>query len=119
MTETPSTIMPTTTDLLNNPQFRHAVRALADDVKLGNIWNAFLNGRGVTKEEAELVMLDLLVTSGFFEIAPDSTSAEVLQRREGRREIAGRIFFLADLPFSYITKARQQALDALQKMNEG
>lgn len=115
MTETPTTIMPTTADLLNNPQFRHSVRALASDVTLGNIWNAFLNGRSVTKEEAELVLLDILATSGFFEIAPDSTSAEVLQRREGRREIAGRIFFLADLPFSYITKARRDALDELQR----
>lgn len=119
MTHEPMTLMPSTSDLLDNEAFRLHVKTLADDVKLGEIWNAFLNGRSVTKQEAELVMLDLFLASGFFEVAPDNTSADMLQRREGRREIAGRIFFLADLPFSYITQARRQALDALQRMNEG
>lgn len=118
MTDEPSTLMPTTGDMMRNPQFRSYVSQLASDVELGNIWNAFLNGRSVTSQEAEKVMLDLIVQSGYFEIAPDGATPDALQRREGRREIAGRIFFLADLPFSYITRARRGALDLLQKMEE-
>lgn len=97
-------------------EFRQSIAALADDVKLGEIWQAVLSGHGATSEEAQLILTDLLFTAGYFEIAPDDVSPNVLLRREGKREVAARILFLADLPGSYITKLRRDALDELQKL---
>jgi hypothetical protein len=102
--------------LQRSDEFRAHVAELRDDVKLGEIWQTLIAGRSVTSQEAELLITDILLTAGYFEIAPDDVPGHVLQRREGKREVAARILFLADLPGSYITKLRRQALDELQKL---
>lgn len=105
-------------DILQPGPYREALEDLRQDVKLGELWQTFLAGRSVTSEEAQLMIVDLLLTSQYFEIAPPGATGDMLQRREGARELMGRILFLADLPSSYITKLRRDALDGLQKLNE-
>lgn len=105
-------------DVMQPGPFRNHVEELRVDNALGELWRTFMAGRSVTSEEAKLMIVDLLMTSQYFEIAPPGTSGETLQRREGARELMGRILFLADLPSSYITKLRRDALDELQKLNE-
>lgn len=107
-----------TRDIMQEGPFRESVNELRKDVALGDLWRTFMAGRSVTSEEAQLMIVDLLMTSQYFEIAPPGTTGEALQRREGARELMGRILFLADLPSSYITRLRRDALDELQKLNE-
>lgn len=91
-------------------------QALRDEVKLGEAWRNFMAGRSVTAEEATAMMTDLLLASGYYEVAPPDATADMLQRREGKREVMARILFLSDLPGSHITKLRRDALDELQKI---
>jgi hypothetical protein len=104
--------------LQQDKDFRKHITSLRDEVKLGEIWRAFMEGRSITSEEAKLVMLDLFMESQYFETAPAGATGDMLQRREGKREVMARILFLSDLPGSVITRMRRDALDALQKMEE-
>lgn len=103
--------------IYNDGAFRNAMRQLNDDVKLGQAWQAILNGRG-TKEEVRACFIDLLLETGYFGVAPPDATGDMLQRREGKREVMARILFLADLPSSAITQLRRDALDELQKLEE-
>lgn len=108
----------TARDMLKNEDTRTAVQALADEVRLGEIWRAILSGHGATADEASIALVDLLLTSDYFTTAPTEATGEQLQRREGRREVMARILYLSDLPSSRITKLRRDLLDELQKLNE-
>lgn len=101
-----------------NDDFRRHVKSLADDVKLGECWRAMMEGRSVTSEQAKAMILDLLMESQYFETAPAGATGDMLQRREGKREVMARILFLSDLPGSAITRMRRDALDVLQQMDE-
>jgi hypothetical protein len=103
-------------DMLRNEPFREEMEELSKDVKLGDIWQAFVAGRSVTSEDARQVMTDLLVASEYFNVAPPDATGDVLQRREGKRELMARILFLSDLPSSAITRARRDVLNELQTM---
>lgn len=102
-------------DMLQNEAFREEMTTLESDIKLGECWRAFMAGRSVTADEADRMVRDLLLVSEYFDIAPPGVAADVLQRREGKRELMARILFLSDLPGSAITRLRRDHLDELQK----
>lgn len=78
--------------------------------RLSQAWNAFVRG-AASKEDADLIMSDLAKYSEFFFTASDDVELRQLMRREGRRDVMGRILFLLDLPFTYMTELRRAALD--------
>jgi hypothetical protein len=43
------------------------------------------------KQQADMVLVDLLNFSGYYKVAPAGSDAIALARHEGRREVAGRI----------------------------
>jgi hypothetical protein len=104
--------------LMNDGAFRAQVRQLNDEVKLGKAWRGIFQGHGVTGDEAKAVLTDLIIESEYFAVSPPGTSTEMLHRREGKREVIARILFLLDLPSSFITELRRDALDELQKLEE-
>src|SRR5687768_9784565 len=97
----------------NSEQFREEMEKLRDEVRLGEAWRAIMDGKG-SSEDGRLVFLDLLLETEYFGVAPPNASGDMLQRREGARGVMARILFLADLPSSFITKLRRDALDELQ-----
>lgn len=103
--------------IYRDPSFAKHVSDLKNAVELGEAWRNVFEGRG-TKEDGQRVLVDLLLESGYFGVAPPDATGDMLQRREGKREIMARIFFLADMPSSFITKLRRDALDELQKSEE-
>ncbi len=105
-------------DMLANDDFRAEMTELDHEVKLGEIWRAFLAGRSVTADEANRVLVDLLLTSDYFTTAPPDATGDQLQRREGKREVMARVLFLSDLPSSVITRARRDVLDELQRQQQ-
>lgn len=82
-------------------------------MRLSEAWRAFQRG-AASKEDADLILADLAKQSEFFMVAAPGVDAETLQRREGRREVMGRILFLLDLPFSYMDELRRAASDEMQ-----
>lgn len=82
-------------------------------VRLSEAWRAFQRG-AASKEDADLILADLAKQSEFFMVAAPGADTETLQRREGRREVMGRILFLLDLPFSYMDELRRAASDEMQ-----
>lgn len=102
-------------DMLTSESFVAEMTELDKEIKLGECWRAFMAGRGVTSDEAQRMMTDLLLTSEYFNTAPPDATGDMLQRREGKRELMARILFLSDLPGSAITRARRDVLDELQK----
>lgn len=91
------------------------VKELQKCVKLGEAWRAFIEGHA-SREQAQLILVDLVLETGYFGVAPPDAKGEDLLRREGRRDVMTRIMFLSDMPSSYITKLRRDALDELQKL---
>jgi hypothetical protein len=100
-----------------DPALRTYVTELKEQVELGAAWRAILDGKG-SKEQAQLVMTDLALETGYFGVAPPDATGDMLQRQEGRRGVMARILFLADLPSSAITQLRRDALDELQRLEE-
>lgn len=103
--------------IYREPSFKAHVDELKKAVDLGEAWQAIFEGRG-SKEQGQLVLVDLMLETGYFGVAPPDATGDMLQRREGKREVMARIFFLADMPSSFITKLRRDALDELQKAEE-
>lgn len=97
-----------------DPAFAAEMRHLRDEVKLGEAWRRILDGKG-SREDVALAFTDLMLETGYFGVAPPDATGDMLQRREGKREVMARILFLSDLPSSAITKLRRDALDELQK----
>jgi hypothetical protein len=104
--------------LANDATFRSQVKQLHDEVALGKTWRNIFSGHGVTTDAAKAALTDLVIESEYFAVAPPGTSTEMLHRREGKREVIARILFLLDLPSSFITELRRDALDELQKLEE-
>src|ERR1044072_6701771 len=102
-------------DMLQNEDFVAEMTELDREVKLGECWQAFMTGRSVTQEQANRMLVDLLVFSEYFNTAPPDATGDMLQRREGKREWMARILFLSDLPSSAITRARRDVLNELQQ----
>ena len=105
-------------DMLQNEQFVSEMTELDREVKLGECWQAFMAGRSVTSDQANRMIVDLLVSSEYFNTAPPDATGDQLQRREGKRELMARILFLSDLPSSAITRARRDVLNELQTMQQ-
>lgn len=103
--------------IYRDTSFKAHVEELKRAVDLGEAWRNIFEGRG-SREDGQRVLVDLLLESGYFGVAPPDATGDVLQRREGKRDIMARIFFLADMPSSFITKLRRDALDELQKIEE-
>lgn len=81
--------------------------------RLTQAWQAFQRG-AASKEDADLILADLAKTSEYFMIAGPDADGASLMRREGKREVMGRILFLLDLPFSYMDELRRAASDEAQ-----
>ncbi len=62
-------------------------------LELIDAYTRLFNGEG-KKEDAEIVLGDILHWSRYFNITPEGSD---LARAEGRREVAGRIFSLVNL----------------------
>lgn len=105
-------------DMLQNEEFAAEMTELDREVKLGECWQAFLAGRSVTQEQANRMLVDLLIASEYFMTAPPDATGDYLQRREGKRELMARILFLSDLPSSAITRARRDVLNVLQETQQ-
>lgn len=104
--------------IYRSPEFKGYVDTLKKEVDLGVAWRNIMDGKA-TREEGQRVIVDLLLESGYMGVAPPNATGDMLLRQEGRREIMARIFFLADLPSSVITRLRRDALDELQKLESG
>lgn len=103
--------------IYRSDEFKSYVAKLKKEVDLGVAWRNIFEGKA-TREEGQRVLVDLILESGYLGVAPPNATGDMLLRQEGRREIMARIFFLADLPSSAITKLRRDALDELQKIEE-
>lgn len=88
-------------------------RKVVRDIRLEQAWVALLGGKG-SKEDADLAMADLADYTGYYAVAPEGTSTEMMHRFEGRRDVMARILFLLDNPTSYSADLRRAALDELQ-----
>jgi hypothetical protein len=89
-------------------------RGVDREKHLGSVWRAFKEGRGVSKDDAGLVLADLAEFTEFYFTAGDDVTPEQLLRREGRRDVMGRILFLLNFDMSFIQELQSAALDELQ-----
>lgn len=89
------------------------------DERLSQAWHAFVTG-GASREDADLIMGDLAVFTGFMQVSDIAATDAELRRFEGRRDVMARILFLLDMPMSYMTELRRAAADAaFASANEG
>lgn len=82
------------------------------ETRLSSAWNAIAKGEG-SKEDFELVLVDLSELSEYFAIAQPDASGADLMRREGKREVFSRILFLLDRPNSFMTEVMRATLDEM------
>lgn len=82
-------------------------------VYLGTCWEAFIQGRGVTKDDAEAMMADLATESGYYTAADIGTPDSHLRYREGARSIFARILLLSGVTRAAQERMRRAATDDL------
>lgn len=80
------------------------------DDRLAQAWHAFVSGRA-GREDADLIMGDLAMFTGFMQVSDVGATDAELRRFEGRRDVMARILFLLDMPMSHMTELRRAAAD--------
>lgn len=86
-------------------------------IALGEAWRAFREGRAGTAEY-ELIIGDLQEITGYYYVAPPSTTNDELRQREGARSVFARILFLLDVPLDKLVEMRRAALIELDVTNQ-
>jgi len=94
-------------------------RTVTVRLQLGRAYRMLFHA-AADKNQADTVLLDLLNFSGYYKVAPAGSDAIELARREGRREVAGRILQnlrMTDIEIDALERAARQ--EALVDQGEG
>lgn len=83
---------------------------LTRDTRLSAAYAAFLKG-GASREDAELILVDLAVHSGYFHVSERGSSGTEMAYDAGARSVFARIMFMLSLPMDRIADL-QRALTA-------
>ena len=87
-------------------------------VYLGSCWEAFMAGRGVTKDDAEAMMADLADVSGYYHVPDIGTPSEDLHNYSGRRAVFARILLLSSVTTAVQNRMRRQATESAMWADE-
>jgi len=80
------------------------------DARLVAAYEAFMRG-AASREDAELILVDLAVHSGYFHVSERSSSGTEMAYDAGSRAVFARIMFMLNLPMDRIADL-QRALTA-------
>lgn len=69
----------------------------AKAVRVKEAYKAFVDGRA-SRDDADLIMLDLAKVSGYYHVTPPGTSSDDVQRAEGARSVYARIVYMLNMP---------------------
>lgn len=86
--------------------------------RLASAYKALVQGNA-GRDDVEMVLVDLAIVSGYYNVTVPGTSNGDVQRAEGARSVYARIVYMASLP-EEIMAAYMRALTAESThMNEG
>ena len=77
--------------------FPKSPRGIQAEVRLQSAYQAFAAG-SANKQDAELILVDLALVSGYFEVQEPGVSNEALQNMAGARRVYGRIVRMVSMP---------------------
>jgi len=86
------------------------MQPLVAEAKIVSAYHAFAEGRA-GKQDADLILQDLAMYSGYFHVTPQSTPEGELKYAEGARSVFARVMYMLNLPVEQIY-ALQQVLNA-------
>jgi len=81
----------------------------AAEARLVSAYHAFMDG-AASKEDAELILVDLARESGYFDVLPDDATSEQALQHNGRRRVFSRIMYVLDLPMSRVHELNEALL---------
>lgn len=84
------------------------------ELRLASAYEAVFLLRNATKDDLDMVMVDLAEFTGYFAVAPAGTSEAELRDLNGKRAVFARILSLIKLPMGRLSQLREAALVEMQ-----
>lgn len=87
----------------------------AEEARTASAYQALFDGNG-SREDAEIVLTDLMMTSRWNEVLPEGADDAALQRHNGGRAVFGRVVYMMNVSGDVLAALEGASARALEEM---